>query len=270
MTATVCFRGVSSVLPYEPPSLLSRRGVGVVRPDFPGADAGAGRCVAGDPVRAGRADRRADGLRQDAGGVSRRDRRAGARGRAVGFAGRDAHPVRLAAEGAVERHQSQSRSAARRHSRGAARAHDPRRRDPHLGAHRRHAAIRARADAAQAAAHRRHDARVAVHPARLAVGPRDAGDDAHGDRRRNPRGRRQQARLASGAVARAPRCAGRPPGHAHRPVGDAAADRRSRALSGRRARHRRGRQRAIVASSTAATCVIAISRSSCPTRRSKR
>ena len=49
--------------------------------------------------------------------------------------------------------------------------HDPRRRDPHLGAHRRHAAVRAGTDAAQAAAHRSHHARVFVHPARLAVGP---------------------------------------------------------------------------------------------------
>ena len=41
------------------------------------------------------------------------------------------------------------------------------RRDPHLGAHRRHAARRARAHAPPAAAHPRHDAGVALHPARL-------------------------------------------------------------------------------------------------------
>ena len=85
MTGGVAFRGVSSRLSYEPrASLLSRRRVGVVRQDFPCADSRAGACVASDPVRPGCADRRAHWLRQNAGGISRRDRRAGARGRAVG------------------------------------------------------------------------------------------------------------------------------------------------------------------------------------------
>ena len=44
-----------------------------------------------------------------------------------------------------------------------------RRRDPHAGAHRRHAAARAREHAQAAAAHRRHDARVAVRAAGLGV-----------------------------------------------------------------------------------------------------
>ena len=52
---------------------------------------------------------------------------------------RDRGRLRLAAEGAVERHPPQPRGAARRHPRRARRAGPARRRDPHRGAHRRHA-----------------------------------------------------------------------------------------------------------------------------------
>ena len=83
--------------------------------------------------------------------------------------GRDAGRLRLAAEGALERHPAQSGGAARRHPRGAARARTARCRDPHLGAHRRHAAGRARPRATHPAAHRRDHAGVALHPARLRV-----------------------------------------------------------------------------------------------------
>ena len=54
-----------------------------------------------------------------------------------------------------------------------------RRRDPHLGAHRRHAAGRARGDAPQAAAHPRHHAGIALYPADQRVGPQDAREHAH-------------------------------------------------------------------------------------------
>ena len=187
-----------------------------------------------------------------------------------GLPERNARPVRLAAEGAVERHQPQPRSAAQRHSRGAAQAHDPRRRDPHLGSHRRHAAVRASADAAQAAAHRRHHARVFVHSARLGFGPRDARDDANGDRRRNSCGRGHEARCASRAVAGAARCTGRSQSsHA-----SACRQRSSRLpkLRGCWSACAASMPRAMraAASSTAVTSAIAISPSSCRTRRSKR
>ena len=117
----------------------------LVRAQLRRADRGAGRGVAGDPGRPACADRRADRVGQDARRLPRGDRRPGpARRSDGGLAGRDAGRLRLAAEGAVQRHPAQSRSAARRHPRGAARARAAGRRDPHLGAHRRHAAGRAR------------------------------------------------------------------------------------------------------------------------------
>ena len=118
--------------------------------------------------------------------------------------GRNPDRLRLAAQGAVERHPAQPRSAARRHPRGAAGARLARRRDPHLGAHRRHARRRARPHAPPPAAHRRDHAGVALHPARLGIGPRDARDHPHRDRRRDPRRGAEQARHPSGALARAP------------------------------------------------------------------
>ena len=202
---------------------------------FRRADAGAGAGLAGDPGGPPYADRRADRVRQDAGGVSRGDRRAGAPGPGRAPAGRNAGRLRLAAEGAVQRHPAQPGGAARRHPRGVAGAGPAGCRDPHLGAHRRHAAGRARPHAPAPAAHRRHHAGIALHPARLRIRPQDAGDHADGDRRRNPRPGAEQARRASGAVART---AGRPvrrPAAADRPVGDAEADRDDRALPGRTA-----------------------------------
>src|SRR5437899_3808003 len=66
-------------------------------------------------------------------------------------------------------------------------------RDPHAGAHRRHAAVRAYRHAQPAAPHRRHHTRVAVRAAQVGVGPANARR-AHGDRRRDPRARVEQAR----------------------------------------------------------------------------
>ena len=85
-----------------------------------GADTGAGRGLAGDPLGSEHADRGADRLGQDAGRVPGRDRRSGPPRRRAGAAGRDRRRLRLAAEGAVERHAHQSRSADRRHPRRAA------------------------------------------------------------------------------------------------------------------------------------------------------
>ena len=110
------------------------------------ADRGAGRGLAGDPAGRHIADRRADRLGQDAGRVPRRDRRAGAAGPRRRPAGRDPGGLRLAAQGAVQRHPANLRAAGR-DPRGAARARPARGRDPHLGAHRRHAGARARNDA---------------------------------------------------------------------------------------------------------------------------
>ena len=60
-------------------------------------------------------------------------------GAARGARGRDARRLRLAAQGAVERHPEQPGGAARRHPRRAGGARAARRRDPHARAHRRHA-----------------------------------------------------------------------------------------------------------------------------------
>ena len=88
-----------------------------------------------------------------------------------------------------------------------------------------------------------------------------------GDRRRNPRAGPEQARQPPRAVARAARRAdARQAARAHRPVGDAEADRRSRALS-------HGHVRvapAIARSSTSDTCASATWHSKSRPRRSKR
>ena len=96
-------------------------------------------------------------------------------------------------------------------------------------------------------------------------GPQDAGDHPDRDRRRDPRRRAQQARQPSRAVARAPRRPVRPSPAAHRPVGDAEADRR-----GRRASWSARGRRPTAPSSIPAIAARAISRSRCRTRRSKR
>ena len=172
--------------------------------DVPCADRGAGRRLAGDPRRPPHARRRADRLGQDADRLPRRARRPGARRPRAGRPRRrDDGRLRLAAEGALERHPRQPRGAARRHPRRAARARPGRRRHPHRRAHRRHARRRAAAEPEEAAAHPGDDARVALRPARLGLGAIDAGDRAHRHRRRDPRRRREQARQPPRALARA-------------------------------------------------------------------
>ena len=75
--------------------------------------------VAGNPGRPARADRGAHGLGQDARSLSAGDRYAGATGPRRPARKRDPGRLRLAPEGAVERHQPQPRNAACR-CRGAA------------------------------------------------------------------------------------------------------------------------------------------------------
>ena len=109
-------------------------------------------------------------------------------------AGRDAGDLRVAAEGAVQRHPYQPGRAAGGHPRRAGEGRPARRGDPHRRAHRRHPAARAAVDAQAAAAHPGDHARIAVHPARLRLRSRHARHRPHGDRRRDPcRGRRASA-----------------------------------------------------------------------------
>ena len=141
-------------------------------------------------------------------------------------AGRDQRRLCFAAEGAVQRHPDQSGSAAGGHSRRTDAPGPAGRRDPHRRAHRRYAAIRARSDAPAAAAHRRDDAGVAVHPARLGIRPDHAG------RRRARSSSTKSTRWHRTSAARTWRCRWSAcealcaaATDAHRPVGDAEADR---------------------------------------------
>jgi len=249
---------------------VSSRGRRLVRQDVRHADRATGARVAGDPAGPPRADRRAHRIGQDARRVPGRDRRAGTRRRARRVARRDVGRLRVAAQGAVQRHPEEPRRAARRHPRGTRRARVAGPRHPYAGAHGRHAAARAGGDAPAAAAHRRHHAGVAVHPARLGVGARDARDDAHCHRRRDPRACVEQARQPPRAVARPPRRArrfaakGRPESRIALPPG--AAQRRSRM---------RGEITVAPTSSapslsTSATCARATSRWRCRRLRSRR
>ena len=153
---------------------------------------------------------------------------------------RDAGALRLAAEGAQQRHPQEPRRAAVGHRRAGRRARAHAAGDPHGRPHRRHAGIRAPADGEASAAHPGHDAGVAVHPADGRAQPAGAAQRPDGDRRRDSRDGRRQARRASRAVARAarrPRREGRRhAAAAHRPVGDGQADRDGRAVPGARRR----------------------------------
>ena len=117
-----------------------------------------------------------------------------------GAAGRDASPLCLAVEGAIERHPEEPADASRGDRPRVRGAHARRCADTRCRAHRRHASKRARTNAPHAAAHTRDDARVAIHPAHVGVGSADAEHGAHGDRRRDPRGR------AATSAARISRC----------------------------------------------------------------
>ena len=207
------------------------------------ADAGAGARLGGDPRRPAHPDRRADRIRQDAGGVPHRPRRPAAGGPGRSAAGRGARRLRLAAEGAEQRHPQEPRRAARRH-RAAGGRDGPRRPAHHRGGpHRRHVPGPARGDAPQAAARPRDDSGVALPDADRRAQPRSAAARAHGDRRRDPRGDRDAARRAPGPDARAARPRQRASGAADRPLGHATAGRGRRALPGRIGERRRRRVR---------------------------
>jgi ATP-dependent Lhr-like helicase len=125
-------------------------------------------------IEAAHARRRADRLGQDARRLPRRHRRAGARRPLAGGLPDETRRLRLAAEGAVQRHPQEPRSAARRHPRRA-RAPGPARRPIRTAVRTGDTPQSERARAcASAAAHPGHDARVAVRAARLGARPRDA------------------------------------------------------------------------------------------------
>ena len=170
------------------------------------ADGGAGARLAGDQGRAPCADRRAHRIGQDAGRLPGGDRRAGAAGRRERPRRRDADRLCLAAQGALERHPQESRGAACRHPRGAARARAcPRSRSA------RWVRTGDTPPGERDRMRRKPPHIVVTTPESLyillgsEVGPRHARDHAHRDRRRDPCARAQQARRASGAVARAAR-----------------------------------------------------------------
>ena len=188
--------------------------------------------MARDRTRAAHADIGAHGVGEDAGGVPDVRGRAGAAGAVGGASGRDAGGVRLAAEGAVERHPTQPVGAAGGDDGAGGRDGDAAAGDPGRGAHGRHHGVGAAGDGATAAAHPHHHAGVAVHPADVgerAEGPRGR---AHAHRRRGARRRREQARSAPEPVGGAAVRAGVGAGDTHWAVGDAAAHRGGGALPG--------------------------------------
>ncbi len=172
---------------------LPPAGLGLVRGPLRLPHRAAGGRLAGDPGRQGRPGLGAHRLGQDLRGLPLRPRLAlprGARGRA---SRRDPHPLRLAAQGALERHREEPARAARRAARGRAggRASPPG--HPRRGAHRRHPLLAPPGHAAAAAPRPRHHARVALPAAHEREGATLARDGPQGDRRRDPRGGPRQA-----------------------------------------------------------------------------
>ena len=196
---------------------------GLAGPPVRGADRRPGARVAVDRGRRGRAGDRADGLRQDARGLPRVPRPPG-EGRDGGRArGSHARAVRVAAEGAVERHPRQPRAAARRDRRAGRGDGLPAPAHSHRRPHRRHHRARAAGRREASAAHPGHHAGVVLHLADQRVGSQGAARRAHRDHRRDSRGRARQARRPPGPVARAARRA-----HARAGAGIAARRRRGR------------------------------------------
>ena len=210
------------------PSLLSRLGApsgrGVVCPEIWHADRAPGAGLAAHPGRAHDAHLRPHRFGQDPGCVSGLHRSPGAQGAGRRPARPHRSALRLAAEGAGQRHSEKSRSAAGRDSSDGGRARPADAGDSHRRPHRRHADARAPGDAEAAAAHSGHHAGVALHSADRGEESRDSARCRDRHRRRNPRRRRRQARRASGAVAGAAGSADASSAGAHRTLGDPEAD----------------------------------------------
>ncbi len=147
------------------------------------------RGLAAHPRGPPHADRRADGLGQDARRLSsprstrcfsrRRSFRTRRRSSTSRRCGRSRNDVQKNLQGPLAEIRGGRPDASR---------------DPRAGAHGRHAAVRAGGDGAQAAAHPGDDAGVALHPADQRRRARDAPDGEDGDRGRDPRARPRQAR----------------------------------------------------------------------------
>ena len=173
-----------------------------------GADAAADAGLAGDRARRVDADPGADRQRQDADRVpvvhQPADVRAGRRPTRARCRVLYLSPLKALA---VDIERNLRAPLAGIANRAAARG-DAHRRPDDRHPHRRHAGDRARPLPARAGRHPDHDAGVAL-PAADVERARGAALDRHGDHRRDPRAGADQARRPSGAVARAPRRAGR-------------------------------------------------------------
>ncbi len=219
------------------PRQFPSRGRQLVPPHLHRAHRAADPGLAGDPVRAARADRRTDRLGQDARCISRRHRRPGAPGRAPSAARRDAGRLRLAAQGAVQRHpQEPGGAAAPASARSSLRWAFPKSRSARWCA----PATRPQADRERM---RRKPPHILVTtPESLYIlltsesGRKTLASTQHRDRGRDSRARPEQARCASVAVPRAAGAHHRQPPDARRTVGDSEADRGSGAVSGGRRR----------------------------------
>ena len=227
------FDGRAGRLPPRHPDLVPA--------SLPGrADRPAGARLARDRGRRRHADRGADRLGQDAGGVPRRHRppvprRRGRPRRRVG----DRGGLRVAAQGAGRRHPGESPAPTGGDPGGGPGARaggpGPPRRRPDGG----QLPGRSRGDAPATAAPPDHHARVPVPPRHRRPEPRAPPGGAHRDRGRDPRGGAGQARVAPGLDAGAPGRAREAAAPAHRAVGHPAADRDDRPPPGR---GRRGAQ----------------------------
>ena len=237
MTGTVSFTGVFSILPYElPPSLLSRRSVGVVRPDFPGADARAGGGVAGDPVRQDVLIAAPTGSGKTLAAFLAAIDELVREGEQWGLPD-ETRVLYVSPLKALSNDINRNLEAPLNGIREELRNHTV-----------RDVEIRTWVRTGDTPQYER--AQMRRKPPHIVVTTPESLYILLG----SPSGREMlattrtvivdeihavagnEARRASRAVARAPRCAGRPTGDAHRPVGHAEADRRSRAAPGRRAR----------------------------------
>ncbi len=100
---------------WRPRRAFPSRRRGVVSARLSHSESGAGRSLASDQGRAAYADRGADWVGQDAGRLSRRDRRPRSPGPRRDARRRDPGRLRLPAEGAQQRHPPQPGGAPRRH-----------------------------------------------------------------------------------------------------------------------------------------------------------